>query len=145
MIVDVADIGLMFGIDERVGIALEMKRGIASIDKNAAQVDEFALDGEDRLQNLGGGTIEDLIFERVDAFVEVVDGGKVEVNDGVEDEVDETGRVVIAAVATCAGKRLLRCGTGGVGDRNEKVFPSEDIDGREEGRCSAGSSGSGTR
>jgi hypothetical protein len=143
VVVGVADVGLVIGVDDGVGIALEVERGVACVDENAAEVDEFALDGEDGLENLRGGVVEDLVFELVDAVVEVVDGRKVEIDDGVEDEREEMGGLVVAAIATGAGEGLLGGGTGGIGDGDEEVFAGEDVDGREGGHLFAGIVGVG--
>ena len=53
VVVGVADVGLVVGVDDGVGVALEVERGVAGVDEDAAEVDEFALDGEDALQNFG--------------------------------------------------------------------------------------------
>ena len=53
MIVRIADEGLLVGVNDCVGIALKVKRGVASIDEDAAEIDELAFDGEDALQYLG--------------------------------------------------------------------------------------------
>ena len=53
VVVGVADVGLVVGVDDGVGVALEVERGVAGVDEDAAEVDELALDGEDGLQNLG--------------------------------------------------------------------------------------------
>ena len=81
--------------------------GIAGVDEDAAKIDELALDGEDGLEDLRGGIVEDFVLELVDAVVEVVDGGEVEVDDGVEDEGDEFAGVFVVAIATGAGEGLL--------------------------------------
>ena len=75
VVVDVADVRLVLGVDDGVGIALQMEAGVARVDQHAAQIDEFALDGEDLLEDLGRRIGEDSVFEVVDAVVEVVDGG----------------------------------------------------------------------
>ena len=75
----------------------------------------------------------------------MVDGGKVEVDDGVEDEVEEFARMLVVAVAADAVEGLLGGGTGGVGDGDEEVFAREDVDGGEDGRLLAGVVGSGSR
>ena len=77
MVVGVADEGLVVVVDDGVGIALEMEGGVAGIDEDAAEVDQLTLDGEDGLEDLGCGIVEDLVFKLVDAVVEVVDCGKV--------------------------------------------------------------------
>ena len=51
------------------------------------------------MQDLGRRVIEDGVFEVVDAVVEVIDGGEVEVDDGVEDEVEEFAWMLIVAIA----------------------------------------------
>ncbi len=53
VVVGVAEIGLMLGVDDGAGVALEMEAGIASIDEDTTEVDEFALDGEDGLEDFG--------------------------------------------------------------------------------------------
>jgi len=53
VVVSVADVRLVVGVDYGVGVALEVERGIAGVDEDAAEIDEFALDGEDGLQDLG--------------------------------------------------------------------------------------------
>ena len=49
VVVGVADVGLVVGVDDGVGVALEMKRGVAGVDEDAAEIDELALDGEDAI------------------------------------------------------------------------------------------------
>src|SRR5438034_4208225 len=56
---------------------------------------------------------------------------KVEVDDGVEDEVEEFARMLVVAVAAGAVEGLLGGATGGVGDGDEEVFAREDGDGGE--------------
>ncbi|XWK69874.1 hypothetical protein RBB80_10930 [Tunturiibacter gelidiferens] len=96
-----------------------MERGIACIDKDATKVDEFSLDGEDRLKDLGGGIVEDFVLKLVDAVVEVVDRGEVEIDNGVEDEGDEFSGLLVVSVppgmgwyqgmrVPCFGLRLAR-------------------------------------
>src|ERR1700677_3820979 len=109
-----------------------MERGVTSVDEDAAKVDELALDGKDGLQDFGRGIVEDLVLELVDAIVEVVDGGKVEIDDGIKDEGDEFGGVLVIPIATGALEGLLRGGAGRVGDGDEEVFASEDVDGGED-------------
>jgi hypothetical protein len=78
-----------------------------------------------------------------DAIVEVVDGGKVEIDDRVEDEVKEFAGVLGVAVSAGAVERLLGGGAGRVGDGNEEVFAGEDVDGGEDGHLFAGIVGVG--
>ena len=73
----------------------------------------------------------------------MVDGGKVEIDDGVEDEVEEFAGVFVVAVAAGAVEGLLRGGAGGVGDGDEEVFAGEDVDGGEDGHLFAGIVGVG--
>ena len=143
MVVGVANVGLVVGVDDGVGVALEVERGVAGVDEDAAQIDELALDGEDGLQNLGRGIVEDLVFELVDAVVKVVDRGKVKIDDCVEDEIEELAGVLVVTVAPGAVEGLLSGGAGGVGDGDEKVFAREDVDGRESGHLFAGIVGVG--
>ena len=69
----------------------------------------------------------------------MVDGREVEVDDGVEDEVDELSRMLVVAVATDALESLPGGGAIGFGDGNEgdeglTVFlAGEDINGAESG------------
>ena len=73
----------------------------------------------------------------------MVDGGKVEIDDGVEDEVEELAGVLVVAVAAGAVEGLLGGGAGGVGDGDEEVFAGEDVDGGEDGHLFAGVVGVG--
>jgi hypothetical protein len=141
VVVGVADVRLTLGVDDGVGVALEVERGVTGVDQDAAEVDELALDSEDGLQDRGRGIVEDLVLKLIDAVVEVVDGGKIQVDDGVEDEGDKLGGVLVVAVAAGALEGLLGGGAGGIGDGDEEVFAGEDVD----GICSAGLSGSGVR
>jgi hypothetical protein len=56
----------VLGVDDGVGIALQVKAGIACIDEHAAQVNEVALDGEDTVENFGGRRVEDLVLKLID-------------------------------------------------------------------------------
>ena len=53
VVVGVANVGLVVRVDDGAGVALQMERGVAGVDEDAAEVDEFAFDGEDGLQDLG--------------------------------------------------------------------------------------------
>jgi len=77
VIVGVADVGLVVDVDDGVLIALKMKCGVAGVDEDSAEIDEFALNGEDGLEDLGRGIVEYFVFELVDAVVEVVDRRKI--------------------------------------------------------------------
>ena len=59
----------------------------------------------------------------------MVDGGKVQVDYGVEDQIEELAGVFVVAVTAGAVEGLLGSGAGRVGDRNEEVFAGEDVDG----------------
>ena len=145
VVVDIADIGLMLGVDDGVGVALEMEAGVARIDEDAAQVDELALDGKDALQDLWRGIVEDGVFKRVDAVVEVVDSRKVKIDDGVEDKVEELAGMCIIAVAAGAVEGLLVVGQVGSAMVIRKSLPAKMSRGVKTGRDSEGSSGSGSR
>ena len=73
----------------------------------------------------------------------MVDGGKVKIDDGVEDEVEELGGVFVVTIAAGALQGLFGGRAGGVGDGDEEVFAGEDVDGGEDGHLFAGVSGSG--
>src|SRR6185437_16473814 len=52
MIVDIADIRLVFRVDEGAGIALKVQRSVAGVDQYAAQLDQLTLNAEDSLKHL---------------------------------------------------------------------------------------------
>ena len=117
VVVGVADVELVLGVDEGVEVALEVERDVASVDEDAAETDQLALDGEDGRKDFAGGVVEcQFVFELVDAIVEVVDGGKVEVDNGVEDEIEELAGGCCRRRRGGRARGFLGGGTGGVGD-----------------------------
>ena len=145
MVVGITDIELVFAVDDGVGIALQVEAGIASIDKYPAQLDQLALDGEDLVQNLGRRRIEDRVLQLIDAVVEVIDRGKVAVDDGVENQVEQTGGVLIIAIATSAFEGFGVAGQTGSTIVMRKSFPAKISMVVKVGICSVGASGSGLR
>jgi hypothetical protein len=97
--------------------------------KHTTQIDQVTLDGEDAVENLGRGRVEDRILKLVDVLVEVVDCREIVIDDGIEDEIEQARRVLVVTIAPCALKRFT-CGraVGIVDDGDEKVFARKDVD-----------------
>lgn len=53
VVVRITHVRLLLGVDDRIRIALKVKRGVPCIDEDAAEGDEFTLNRKDALQYLG--------------------------------------------------------------------------------------------
>ena len=120
MVVDVADIGLVLGVDDRLRIALQVQRGVPRADQHTPQIDELALDGKDLLQGVRLGLCDHLVFQRVDAVVVVIDGRKIEVDRRIEDQVEQPRRLAVRALAPRACERIIGRGARRVGDGDKE-------------------------
>ena len=145
MIVDVADVGLLFGVDDGVGVALEVERGVTGVDEDAAEIDELALDGEDGLEDLGRRLLDDTVFEVVDAVVEGVDGREIEIDDGIEDEVEELAGSWSSPSRRARSRACSEVGQVGSAMVMRKSLPAKMSMGVKVGMESDGSSGLGSR
>jgi hypothetical protein len=63
--------GLVVCVDDGVGVAQKVERGVCGWDEDAAEVDESRL--MRKILGFRGGIVEDLVFELIDAVAEAAD------------------------------------------------------------------------
>jgi len=136
------------GLDQGVGAVVWSPLGWGRLTgkiRRGAPLPEVSRRNVKASNDMGPPANDEYVFKVVDALVVVVDGGKVEIDDGVEDEVEELAGVFVVAVAAGAVEGLWVVGQAGSETVMRKSLPAKMSIGVKTGISSPGLSGSGSR
>src|ERR1700721_2672958 len=130
MVVDVAEEKVKVVIDELSGVALQVHADITGVHDNTAQLDEAALEIENPLQSFRGRLVENDVFHPVDTIIHRVDGLKVRIDDGIENQIKNAVGRSIRAGAQGSFHRFANGLTPHISHRDAEFLANEQRQGR---------------
>src|SRR4051794_33291620 len=105
-----------------------MHTDVASVDQNAPEIDESALQVKNILHRFRRRVVHDLVFQVVDSVIDLIRGGKVRIDNGIEQPVKDLVGAVRRSQALAACQGLSHYARFAVRDSDTEVTADKDIE-----------------